>query len=209
VLMNLDRDFWLYLSMGFFRERTDGAAVGSSTMPHKVNPIRFENSEGNLAVAVGLLGALADKLSRSRLQRDISDSTATRNLGVALAHVHLAVIETRAGLATVEYNEARCIEELDDSPELLAEPVQTILRTAGVDDPYELLKQATRGRSVTREDLLRIVDDLSVPDEIKARCRSLKVRDYVGLAPEICDRVTGRARSALEHPAAARDEEEA
>ncbi|MFH1530781.1 MAG: adenylosuccinate lyase [Pseudomonadota bacterium] len=197
VLIDLDRDVWLYLSLGFFRERADDKAVGSSTMPHKINPIRFENSEGNLEIATGLLGALADKLSRARLQRDLSDSTATRNIGVALSHVHLAMLETRAGLETLEYNEARCLEELDDSPELLAEPVQTILRTAGVDDPYELLKVATRGHKVTREDLLALVDGLDVPEDVKARCRALRTRDYTGLAAAVCDRVVARADELL------------
>ena len=197
VLIDLDRDCWFYLSLGFFKARTDAAAVGSSTMPHKVNPIRFENSEGNLEVALGLLGALSDKLARARLQRDLSDSTATRNIGVALAHVHLAMQETLGGLETLKYNEARCLEELDASPELLAEPVQTILRTAGVDDPYELLKKATRGRAVTREELLALVDDLDIPEGVKARCRALRVRDYVGLAATVCDRVVAHADEVL------------
>lgn len=197
VLIDLDRDFWLYLSLGFFKERADDKAVGSSTMPHKVNPIRFENSEGNLEIATGLLGALSDKLSRARLQRDLSDSTATRNVGVALSHVHLAMLETRGGLEKLEYNGALCLAELDDSPELLAEPVQTILRTAGVDDPYELLKQATRGRKVTREDLLALVDGLDVPEEVKTRCRALRVRDYTGLAETVCARVIARVDEVL------------
>ena len=197
VLIDLDRDFWLYLSLGYFRERADGKAVGSSTMPHKINPIRFENSEGNLEVAVGLLGTLSDKLCRARMQRDLSDSTATRNIGVALTHVHLAMLETRGGLEKLEFNAALCLEELDDSPELLAEPVQTILRTAGVDDPYELLKQATRGRRVSRDDLLALVDGLDIADDVKARCRSLKVREYIGLAATVCDRVIGRVDEVL------------
>jgi adenylosuccinate lyase len=197
VLIDLDRDFWLYLSMGFFKERADEKAVGSSTMPHKVNPIRFENSEGNLEIATGLLGALADKLSRARLQRDLSDSTATRNVGVALAHVHLAMLESRGGLQKLEYNEALCLAELDESPELLAEPVQTILRTAGVEDPYELLKQATRGQRVTRDDLMRLVEGLDVPEDVKARCRALRARDYTGLAETVCDRVVARADEVL------------
>jgi len=197
VLIDLARDLWQYLSMGFFQERIDEGAVGSSTMPHKVNPIRFENSEGNLEVAVGLLGTLSDKLARARLQRDLSDSTATRNIGVGLAHVHLAMLETCGGLERLEFNAPRCIAELEDSPELLAEPVQTILRTAGVNDAFDLLKRATRGRKTTREDLLALVDGLDVPDDVKTRCRGLRVRDYLGLAPQVCDRVTAQVDEIL------------
>jgi len=189
IVLDLDRDVWLYLAFGLLRERTAAGEIGSSTMPHKVNPIRFENSEGNLELAVPLLAALADKLCRSRLQRDLSDSTATRNLGVPLGHVLLALEETTSGLGRLEVDAARCRAELEESPELLAEPIQTILRASGAGgDPYELLREHTRGREVRREDLVALVDGLPVSEGVKERVRALAVPEYVGAAPAQCRR---------------------
>lgn len=202
VVLDLDRDVWLYLMLGVLEDRPRPGEIGSSTMPHKVNPIRFENSEGNLELAVPMLGAIADKLSRSRLQRDLSDSTVTRNLGVPLAHVLLALFETTAGLERVEVHIGRCREELAASPELLAEPIQSILRVSGfAGDPYEEARLRTRGRPVTRDDLVAWVQGLDVPDEAKARVQALDPVTYVGLAPAVCRRVVAEARRVLAEPA--------
>ncbi len=195
IVIDLDRDLWHDLSFGLLRERTDPDQVGSSTMPHKVNPIRFENSEGNLELAVAMLGALGDKLTRSRMQRDLSDSTVSRNMGVALAHVVLALGETEKGLGRLDVNEAHCREELRASPELLSEPIQTILRVAGLgEDPYELLRAHTRGRAVSREGLMALVDELAVSEHVKERIHALQVEDYIGAAPLICRRAVAEAR---------------
>jgi adenylosuccinate lyase len=197
ILIDLDRDMWLYISHGYLAQAVAPDQVGSSTMPHKVNPIHFENSEGNLELAVAQLAFLADKLCRSRMQRDLSDSTVERNIGVALAHLHLAVQETLVGLRTVDIDRQRCREEIECSPELLAEPVQTILRTAGIADPYERLRSLTRGRAVTAEEIGAFLDGLEVDDDTRRRLKSLRPIDYVGEAPRLCDRVVARARKEL------------
>jgi len=197
VLLDLDQDAWLYISYGYLREPPRAGEVGSSTMPHKVNPIRFENSEGNLGLSNALLVELSNKLCRSRMQRDLSDSTVVRNVGVALAHAWLAMIETLAGLERVALDEARCLAELEASPELLAEPIQTLLRVAGHPDPYEALKRLTRGKAITRAELERFVDELEVDASTKARLRALKVAEYYGAAPAICDEVIRLAREEL------------
>ncbi|HEY3446736.1 MAG TPA: adenylosuccinate lyase [Myxococcales bacterium] len=198
VLLDLDQDVWMYLSLGLLREETVKGEVGSSTMPHKVNPIRFENSEGNLSLANALLVELSNKLCRSRMQRDLSDSTVERNMGVALGHGHLAAGETLAGLERLGVDEARCRAELEASPELLAEPMQTILRAAGlVGDPYELLKVATRGQTVTRAGLDVLVDSLNVDAAVKTRLRALRVTEYVGASQRICEEVVAEARKEL------------
>ncbi|MFH1807477.1 MAG: adenylosuccinate lyase [Pseudomonadota bacterium] len=198
VVIDLDRDLWSYLSLGWLRERPVSGQVGSSTMPHKVNPIRFENSEGNLELAVTLLGALANKLTRSRMQRDLSDSTVSRNIGVALSHLWLGLDETWHGLQRLELDRERCRAELDDSPELLAEPIQSILRATGLgQDPYELLRERTRGQRVTREALMALVDSLAVGDRTKQRIHELQVHEYLGVAPALCMRVVHRARREL------------
>lgn len=198
VLLDLDLDVWMYLSLGLLKEEVVPGEVGSSTMPHKVNPIRFENSEGNLSLANALLVELSSKLCRSRMQRDLSDSTVERNIGVALAHGHLAGSETLAGLERLGVDEARCRGELEASPELLAEPMQTILRAAGVaGDPYELLKVATRGQAVSRAGLDVLVDSLSVDAAVKTRLKALRVPEYVGLSQRICELVVAEARKEL------------
>ncbi|MGC4116882.1 MAG: lyase family protein [Myxococcales bacterium] len=198
VLLDLDQDVWMYLSLGLLREESAKGEVGSSTMPHKVNPIRFENSEGNLSLSNALLVELSNKLCRSRMQRDLSDSTASRNIGVALAHGHLAASETLAGLERLGVDEARCRAELESSPELLAEPMQTILRAAGIaGDPYELLKATTRGQSVTRAALDVLIDSLNVDAAVKTRLRALRVPEYVGASQRICEAVVAEARKEL------------
>lgn len=189
IVLDLDVDCWLYISHELFFEKSVAGEVGSSTMPHKVNPINFENSEGNLMIANSLLAMMADKLSRSRMQRDLSDSTVSRNIGVALAHSYLSITETLRGLDKLQINEAQCRAELADSPELLAEPIQTLLKTVGIDDPYTLLKNATRGQRPTREMLLQLVDSLDIDPIIKTRIHSWQPENYIGDAVRICDLV--------------------
>jgi len=189
IVLDLDVDVWLYLSHGYLRSKPRHDEVGSSTMPHKVNPIRFENSEGNLELANGLLVTLSNRLTRSRLQRDLSDSTLERNIGVALSHSLLGLQEARAGLSDVALDEECCRAVLEGAPELLAEPFQTLARTADVEDPYGSLRALTRGRDVSREDLVRWLDALPLEEEVRARVRRLTVAEYVGLAPRICDQV--------------------
>ena len=196
VVWDLNTDCWLYISRDLFSERSQADEVGSSTMPHKVNPINFENSEGNLSLANALLGALADKLSKSRMQRDLSDSTVQRNLGVALGHGYLALSETLKGLDKLQINADLCLKELQDSPELLAEPIQTMLKTAGIEDPYELLKKATRGKRPDREGLLALVRSLDLPAELLARIEALRPETYLGDALRICERVLQAYRKA-------------
>ncbi len=198
IILDLDRDTWLYLTLGYLTIGADAGAVGSSTMPHKVNPINFENSEGNMQISISLLNGLIDKLGNSRLQRDLSDSTASRNIGVALAHSYLAVSETIKGLKKINVNERRCTAELHDHPELLAEPIQTILRKAGVEDPYSLLKEITRGKRVTRDDLQQFIDNLDQPAEVKDSLKKLEVINYTGDAPRLCRMVVEEIRKELD-----------
>jgi adenylosuccinate lyase len=197
IVIDLDRDFWSYISRDLFHERTQAGEVGSSTMPHKVNPINFENSEGNLMLSNSLLTMLSDKLCRSRMQRDLSDSTVERNIGVALSHSYLALTETMRGLQKVRINEAMCRQDLEESPELLAEPIQTILRTAGVEDPYTLLKQFTRGKTIAYDKLLEFIDKLDIDKNIKNTLKGLQVTSYIGDAVRICERVLDLAEREL------------
>ena len=197
IVLDLDRDVWLYLTLGYLLLSADKKAVGSSTMPHKVNPINFENSEGNMQVSIALINGLVDKLGNSRLQRDLSDSTVTRNIGVALAHSELAMQETQRGLRKLTVNEGYCLRELEEHPELLAEPIQTILRREGAEDPYSLLKEVTRGQRVTLQDLHGLIDRLDIRPEVKAELKALRVTDYTGDAVRICDAVITRAEQEL------------
>ncbi len=199
IVIDLDQDFWIYISYDLFHEETQAGEIGSSTMPHKVNPINFENSEGNLMLSNSLLGTLSDKLCRSRMQRDLSDSTVTRNIGVALAHSYLAITETIKGLQKVKINQEKCQTDLEESPELLAEPVQTILKTIGIDDPYTLLKQFTRGKKITQDELQTFIENLNIEDALKDRLQALKVTSYTGAAVRICDNVLDIAKKAIEH----------
>ncbi len=197
ILIDFDRDMWLYLTLGYMSVVAHQQEVGSSTMPHKVNPINFENSEGNLEVANHLLGGLADRLTRSRLQRDLSDSTVTRNVGVALAHGILAQKEILKGLTRLRLNEEQCRQELEGSPELLTEPIQTILRREGVVAPYEKLKQLSRGRKPTLRDIHDFITELDVGEPVKEELRSLQVPEYTGYAARICQLVLDEANREL------------
>ena len=189
VLLDLCRDMWGYISIGYFRQRTAEGEVGSSTMPHKVNPIDFENAEGNLGVANALLDHLATKLPVSRWQRDLSDSTALRNLGPAVAHCVIAYRSVLRGLAKVEPDPARMDEDLEANWEVLAEAVQTVMRRHGVEEPYERLKALTRGRRVSRETLAEFIRGLEIPEESKARLLALTPAGYTGRAEEQARRV--------------------
>lgn len=197
ILLDLDTDAWEYISRGFFVQRKKDGEVGSSTMPHKINPIRFENSEGNLVLANSLLSTLSERLCRSRMQRDLSDSTVIRNVGVALAHSHLAWRETLGGLDRIDLDAAFCRAELEREPQLLAEPYQTVLRLAGSKDAYEQLKALTRGRAVTLADFHRLLDESALEESLKARLRALDVPGYVGLAGRICRETLDTARKEL------------
>ncbi len=188
VLLDLDCDIWRYISDGWLVERPEPGATGSSAMPHKVNPINFENSIGNIGTAGALLEFFGRKLQVSQLQRDLSDSTVERNFGVAFGLSLVAYKNTLKGLAKIEVNEAAVAKSLDDHPEVVAEAIQTVLRSYGVERPYELLKEATRGRQVTREVLHELINSLDLPEERKERLRAFEPRNYVGIAAEIARR---------------------
>jgi adenylosuccinate lyase len=190
IVLDLDRDIWGYVSLGYLKQRVAADEVGSSTMPHKVNPIDFENSEGNIGIANALLRHLSGKLPVSRWQRDLSDSTALRNLGVAFGHTLLAWEACLRGLEKVEPNPPRLHEDLEASWEVLAEPIQTVMRRHGVAEPYEQLKALTRGRdAVTREALHAFIRGLAVPEAEKARLLALTPQTYLGLAPALAKRI--------------------
>ena len=190
IAIDLDRDMWGYVSLGYFRQKLDDGEVGSSTMPHKVNPIDFENSEGNLGLANALLRHLSDKLPVSRWQRDLTDSTVLRNMGVALGHALLGWTSMRQGLAKLDVDRERIAADLDANWEVLAEAIQTVMRRYGVPEPYEQLKALTRGkRGVTQQTLREFVSKLALPDDVKASLRDLTPAGYIGLAAELARRV--------------------
>ena len=197
IVMDLDVDCWLYISKDLFAEKIKEGEVGSSTMPHKVNPINFENSEGNLMLSNSMLTFLSDKLCRSRMQRDLTDSTVERNMGSALSYASLGITETMRGLNKLKINAQQCIDELNDSPELLAEPIQTILKIAGVEDPYNLLKKVSRGQKPTREMLMSLVDNLDIDSAIKNRIHEMQAVNYIGDAERICDLVVQKAKEIM------------
>jgi len=181
ILIDLCRDLWTYVSMEYFRQKTVPGEIGSSAMPHKVNPIDFENAEGNLGIANALLHHLAEKLPISRLQRDLTDSTALRNLGVPIAHTLIALKSILRGLGKLVLNESRLFDDLEDNWMVIAEGIQVILRREGYPEPYEALKMLTRGRSgITREDLHEFIDTLSIAEAIKVELKSLTPHNYVG-----------------------------
>ncbi len=190
ILIDFDRDIWGYVSLGYFRQRMHDAEVGSSTMPHKVNPIDFENSEGNLGFANALLRHMAEKLPISRWQRDLTDSTVLRNLGVALGHALLGWSALRQGVAKLEVDPQRMATDLDANWEVLAEAIQTVMRRYGLPEPYEQLKALTRGKSgMTREALRAFIGTLALPEDAKARLLALTPATYVGLAEALAKRI--------------------
>ncbi|MDQ8038174.1 MAG: adenylosuccinate lyase, partial [Pedobacter sp.] len=182
ILLDFDRDVWGYISLGYFKQRLKDGEVGSSTMPHKVNPIDFENSEGNLGLANAILGHLAEKLPVSRWQRDLTDSTVLRNLGVGLAHSLIAYEASLKGIGKLEVNAARLAEDLDNSWEVLAEPIQTVMRRYGIEKPYEKLKALTRGKGIDKEALQTFIETLEIPEAAKAELRAMTPGSYTGNA---------------------------
>ncbi len=184
ILLDFDRDVWGYISLGYFKQRTVAGEIGSSTMPHKVNPIDFENSEGNLGLANAIMDHLAAKLPVSRWQRDLTDSTVLRNIGVGLAHSLIAYEASLKGISKLEVNPAQLGADLDASWEVLAEPIQTVMRRYGIEKPYEKLKELTRGKTITREALETFVDGLAIPDDAKTRLKALTPAGYTGNAAE-------------------------
>ncbi len=189
VLIDFCRDTWGYISLGYFRQRTVAGEVGSSTMPHKVNPIDFENAEGNLGVANALLEHLARKLPISRWQRDLTDSTTLRNIGSAFGHCLIATQSCLKGISKLEANPDRLAADLDNAWEVLAEAVQTVMRRHGLPNPYERLKEMTRGRPIDRESLRDFISRLELPDEEKERLLALTPADYTGNAAEMARRI--------------------
>ncbi len=189
ILLDLNRDLWMYISLGYFRQKLNDGEIGSSTMPHKVNPIDFENSEGNLGLANATLRHLADKLPVSRMQRDLTDSTVLRNMGVAFGYTLLAYDSCLKGLGKLEADPARLREDLADCWEVLAEPVQTVMRRYGVENPYEQLKELTRGKGITREGLHGFIQGLKIPADEKQRLLAMTPWSYVGKAAELAKRI--------------------
>jgi adenylosuccinate lyase len=185
VLIDFARDIWGYISLGYFKQKVAQGEVGSSTMPHKVNPIDFENAEGNFGMANALLGHFAEKLPVSRWQRDLTDSTVQRNLGVAAGYIMIALQSLLKGVGKLQVNEAAIRADVDEAWEVLAEAVQTVMRRYGVPNPYEQLKSLTRGRPVSKEILHEFIAGLEIPDDEKARLLQLTPSTYLGLAEQL------------------------
>ena len=185
ILLDLNRDLWGYISLGFFKQKTKAGEIGSSTMPHKVNPIDFENSEGNLGMANAVLKHMAEKLPVSRWQRDLTDSTVLRNIGVGFGYALLAYDSCLRGLNKLEVNSTRMDDDLDHNWEVLAEPVQTVMRRFGIENPYEQLKELTRGKGISRDALREFINGLIIPQEAKDRLLAMTPSSYVGLAEKL------------------------
>ncbi len=184
ILIDLCRDLWAYISLGYFKQKTIAGEIGSSTMPHKVNPIDFENAEGNLGIANALYGHLAAKLPISRWQRDLTDSTVLRTLGVGFGHSLIACQSLMRGLNKLEVNATKLEDDLDNAWEVLAEPIQTVMRRYGIANPYEKLKEVTRGKTITRADMHNFIKTLDLPAEVIARLLELSPQNYTGNAEQ-------------------------
>ena len=185
ILLDLNRDIWGYISIGYFKQRTKAGEIGSSTMPHKVNPIDFENSEGNLGMANAVLKHMSEKLPVSRWQRDLTDSTVLRNIGVGFGYSVLAYDSCLRGLNKLEVNPERLAADLNESWEVLAEPIQTVMRRYGIENPYEQLKELTRGKGITKEALREFIQGLTIPTEEKKRLLDMTPASYIGLAAQL------------------------
>jgi adenylosuccinate lyase len=189
ILIDLSRDIWGYVSLGYFKQRLKDGEIGSSTMPHKVNPIDFENAEGNLGLANAVLKHLSEKLPISRWQRDLTDSTVLRNMGVGLGYTTLAYASLMTGLSKLELNEEALATDLDAAWEVLAEPIQTVMRRYGVQGAYEQLKEVTRGKAVTAAALHGLIQGLEIPQADKDRLLAMTPGSYIGKAAELARRV--------------------
>ncbi len=189
ILIDFNRDIWGYISLGYFKQKTIAGEVGSSTMPHKVNPIDFENSEGNLGLANALFSFLCKKLPISRWQRDLTDSTVLRNIGVGIAHTSIAIQSCQKGISKLQINPDTIETDLDTNWEVLAEPIQTVMRRYGIEKPYEKLKELTRGNRVTQEDLSLFIDKLEIPSEVKKALKQLTPRSYIGYAEKLAKEI--------------------
>ena len=185
ILLDLNRDLWGYISIGYFKQRLKAGEIGSSTMPHKVNPIDFENSEGNLGLANAMLKHMAEKLPVSRWQRDLTDSTVLRNIGVAFGYTLLAYDSCLRGLNKLEVNPPQLAEDLDATWEVLAEPVQTVMRRYGIENPYEQLKELTRGKGISKEALREFIVTLAIPQEAKTLLLAMTPSNYIGIAEKL------------------------
>ncbi|MES2238529.1 MAG: adenylosuccinate lyase [Pseudomonadota bacterium] len=189
ILIDADRDIWQYVALGYFKQKLKEGEIGSSTMPHKVNPIDFENSEGNLGLANAILRHLAEKLPISRLQRDLTDSTVLRNMGVAFGYTLLAFSAMRQGLEKLEANPQRLAEDLDEAWEVLAEPVQTVMRRFGIENPYEQLKKITRGKGIEQTVLHDFIRTLDLPDSDRQRLLDMTPASYIGKAADLARKI--------------------
>ena len=189
ILIDFNRDIWGYIALGHFKQRTIAGEIGSSTMPHKVNPIDFENSEGNLGLANALFGHLATKLPVSRWQRDLTDSTVLRNLGVGVGYAIIAYQAALKGISKLQVNEQSLLDELDNNWELLAEPIQTVMRRYGIEKPYEKLKELTRGKKVNQQIMAEFIDGLDLPDNAKDQLKALTPANYIGQAIGLVDQL--------------------
>lgn len=185
VLLDFDRDIWGYISLGYFKQKTVAGEIGSSTMPHKVNPIDFENSEGNLGIANALFAFLAEKLPISRWQRDLTDSTVLRNIGVGIAHTSIAIQASLKGISKLQINPEAMDADLNANWEVLAEPIQTVMRRYGIEQPYEKLKELTRGRRLTQEQMRAFIEKLEIPPAAKAALLELAPSSYTGYAEKL------------------------
>jgi len=189
ILIDACRDIWMYISMGYFKQKLKEGEVGSSTMPHKVNPIDFENAEGNFGLANAVLRHLSEKLPLSRMQRDLTDSTVLRNMGVGFGHTTLALDSCMRGLNKLEADPQRLAADLDNAWEVLAEPVQTVMRRFGIENPYEQLKAMTRGKGITREALHQFIETLDIPEADRQRLLAMTPASYVGKAVALAERI--------------------
>ncbi|MBS0551316.1 MAG: adenylosuccinate lyase, partial [Proteobacteria bacterium] len=189
VLIDACRDIWMYISFGYFKQKLKEGEVGSSTMPHKVNPIDFENAEGNFGLANAVLRHFSEKLPISRMQRDLTDSTVLRNMGVGFGHTVLALDSCLRGLGKLQADPARLAADLDECWEVLAEPVQTVMRRFGIENPYEQLKAMTRGKGITREALQDFIRTLAIPAEARDHLLAMTPASYVGKAAELARRI--------------------
>ncbi|RDH86899.1 MAG: adenylosuccinate lyase [endosymbiont of Seepiophila jonesi] len=189
ILIDFCRDVWSYISLGYFKQKTIAGEVGSSTMPHKVNPIDFENGEGNLGIANALFGHLAAKLPISRWQRDLTDSTVLRNLGAGIAHTSIALQSIMRGISKLEANGEAMLQDLEGNWEVLAEPIQTVMRRYGIEKPYEKLKELTRGQRITPEDLQIFIEGLEIPEEAKVSLKNMTPMSYIGNAVQQAEKI--------------------